>query len=69
MAAARRPAGLVLTACYVVVFLWVTSRRSSVTPATLAAGTGVGMLFGLVMYSVAPLGLGSYASNPWLPGS
>src|SRR6478752_321201 len=60
---------LVLTACYVVVLLWVTSRRSSVTPATLAAGTGVGLLFGLVMYSVAPLGLGSYASNPWLPGS
>jgi hypothetical protein len=44
---------LVLTACYVVVLLWVTSRRSSVTPATLAAGTGVGLLFGLVMYSVA----------------
>ena len=60
---------LVLTACYVVVLLWVTSRRSSVTPATLAVGTGVGLLFGLVMYSVAPLGLGSYASNPWLPGS
>jgi hypothetical protein len=60
---------LVLTACYVVVLLWVTSRRSSVTPATLAAGTCVGLLFGLVMYSVAPLGLGSYASNPWLPGS
>ena len=60
---------LVLTACYVVTLLWVTSRRSSVTPATLAVGTGVGLLFGLVMYSVAPLGLGSYASNPWLPGS
>ena len=60
---------LVLTACYVVVLLWVTSRRSSVTPATLTIGTGAGLLFGLVMYSVAPLGLGSYASNPWLPGS
>jgi len=60
---------LVLTACYVVTLLWVTSRRSSVTPATLAAGTGVGLLFGLVMFSVAPLGLGSYASNPWLRGS
>jgi hypothetical protein len=60
---------VVLTACYIVVILWVTSRRSSVTPATLAVGTGVGIVFGLVMYSVAPLGLGSYASNPWLPGS
>ena len=60
---------LVLTACYVVILLWVTSRRSSVTPATLAVGTGAGIVFGLVMYSVAPLGLGSYASNPWLRGS
>jgi hypothetical protein len=60
---------LVLTACYVVILLWVTSRRSSVTAATLTIGTGAGLLFGLVMFSVAPLGLGSYASNPWLPGS
>jgi hypothetical protein len=59
---------LVLTVCYVVTLLWVTSRRSSVAPATLAAGTGVGLLFGLVMYSVAPLGLTQYATNPWLPG-
>jgi hypothetical protein len=54
---------LVLTACYVITLLWVTSRRSSVTPATLAIGTGVGLLFGLVMFSVAPLGLGSYAGG------
>jgi hypothetical protein len=60
---------LVLTACYVVVLLWVTSRRSSVTSATLTIGAGAGIVFGLVMYSVAPLGLGGYASNPWLPGS
>ena len=33
---------LVLTACYVVTILWLTSRRSSVAPATLAVGTGVG---------------------------
>ena len=50
---------LVLTAGYVGVILWVTSRRSSVTPATLAVGTGAGLLFGLVMYAVAPLGLGT----------
>ena len=60
---------LVLTACYVSVLLWATSRRSSVTPATLTVGTGVGVLFGLVMYSVAPFGLTQYATNPWLPGS
>ena len=45
---------LVLTACYVVILLWVTSRRSSVAPATLAIGTGVGLLFGLVMYVGGP---------------
>ena len=60
---------LLLTAGYVAALLWVTSRRSRVAPATLAAGTGVGIVFGLVMYSVAPLGLGKDATNPWLPGS
>jgi hypothetical protein len=60
---------LVLTACYVAILLWVTSRRSSATPATLAVGTGAGIVFGLVMYSVAPLGLTQYATDPWLPGS
>ena len=28
-----------------------------------------GIVFGLVMYSVAPLGLGNDATNPWLPGA
>ncbi len=60
---------VLLMACYVIVILWVTSRRSWVTPATLTAGTGVGIGFGLVMYSVAPLGLSQDATNPWLPGS
>jgi len=59
---------LILTACYVVAILWLTSRRASAAPATLAAGTGVGVVFGLVMYVVAPLGLTQYATNPWLPG-
>ena len=35
----------------------------------MAIGTGGGVLFGAVMYSVAPLGLNKYATNPWLPGS
>lgn len=60
---------LLLTACYVAALLWLTSRRSPVAPATLAAGTGTGIVFGLVMYSVAPLGLSNNATNPWLPGS
>jgi hypothetical protein len=40
-----------------------------VIEATLAAGTGAGLALGLVMYAVAPLGLSSAATNPWLPGS
>ncbi len=60
---------LLLTACYLTAILWVTSRRSRVAPATLAAGTGAGIVFGLAMYSVAPLGLSKDATNPWLPGS
>ena len=60
---------LVVVAAYVTAIFWMTSRRSAVTPATMAIGTGGGVLFGAVMYSVAPLGLNKYATNPWLPGS
>jgi len=60
---------LILTACYVVLLLWLTSRRASPAPATLAVGAGTGIVSGLVMYSVAPLGLTQYATDPWLPGS
>ncbi|HEY6311041.1 MAG TPA: hypothetical protein VIY52_09585 [Streptosporangiaceae bacterium] len=48
---------------------WMTSRRSRIAPATLAAGTGAGIALGLAMYAVAPLGLSKAATNPWLPGS
>ena len=60
---------LVVVAAYVTAIFWMTSRRSWVTPATMVIGTGGGVLFGAVMYSVAPLGLNKYATNPWLPGS
>jgi hypothetical protein len=60
---------LVVMALYLAAVLWMTSRRSRVAPATLAAGTGAGIALGLVMYAVAPLGLSSAATNPWLPGS
>jgi len=60
---------LVIMALYVAAILWMTSRRSQVAPATLAAGTGAGIALGLVMYAVAPLGLSKAATNPWLPGS
>ena len=58
VAAARRFAG---------VTLFLTSRRSQVTRSTLAIGTGTGLLFGVVMYAVDPLGLSNVATNPSLP--
>jgi hypothetical protein len=60
---------LLLTAAYVGVILFLTSRRSRVTRGTLAFGTGAGLLPGMVMYVVAPLGLNNYTTDPWLPGS
>jgi hypothetical protein len=60
---------LVLMALYAAAVLWMTSQRSRVAPATLAAGTGAGIVVGVVVYAVAPLGLSKAATNPWLPGS
>ena len=60
---------LVVTGLYLAAILWMTSRRSGIAPATLAAGAVAGSVFGLVMYAVAPLGLSKEATNPWLPGS
>jgi len=60
---------LVIIAGYVAVLLWLTSQRAQLNRSTLAIGTGTGLLLGLVMYAVAPLGLGLDATNPWLPGS
>ncbi len=60
---------LLMTAGYLAIILFLTSRRSQVTRATLVLGTGLGLLFGMVMYLVAPLGLGNDATDPWLPGS
>jgi hypothetical protein len=56
-------------ALYAAAILWMTSRRSRVAPVTLAIGTGAGIVLGAVMYAVAPLGLSSAATDPWLPGS
>jgi hypothetical protein len=60
---------LLIIAGYVAAFLWLTSRRARLSRGTLAIGAGSGLLLGLVMYAVAPLGLGWNATNPWLPGS
>jgi hypothetical protein len=58
-----------MTIAYLGVILFLTSRRSRVTQGTLAIGAGTGLLFGVVMYAVAPLGLTNNATDPWLPGS
>ena len=60
---------LVVVAGYVAAILALTARRSRVAPATLAIGTGAGVVLGVVMYAVAPLGLAKNATDPWLPGS
>ena len=60
---------LLMTIAYAGVILFLTSRRSQVTRSTLAIATTTGLLFGGVMYAVAPLGLSRGATNPWLPGS
>ena len=60
---------LTLMGLYLAGILWMTSRRSRIAPATIAVGAGAGLALGLVMYAVAPLGLSSAATNPWLPGS
>jgi hypothetical protein len=60
---------LLVIAGYVAALLWMSSQRSQLSRSTLAIGLGAGLPLGLVMYAVAPLGLGLNATNPWLPGS
>lgn len=60
--------GLIMLALYMAAITWMTSRRSRIAPATLGAGLAAGIALGLVMYTVAPLGLSSEATDPWLPG-
>jgi heme/copper-type cytochrome/quinol oxidase subunit 2 len=59
---------LLVIGLYVAAILAATARRPRVAPATLAAGTGAGLVLGAVMYTVAPLGLASHATDPWLHG-
>jgi hypothetical protein len=60
---------LFITACYLAVILALTARRGGVAPATLAIGARAGLVLGLVMYAVDPLGFGKIATSPWLHGS
>ena len=60
---------LLITACYLAVILALTARRTPVAPATLVIGARTGLVLGLVMYAVDPLGVEQIATNPWLHGS
>jgi len=60
---------MLLVIGYVGVTLFLTSRRARLSRSTLAIGVGTGLLFGVVMFAVDPLGLDNNATNPWLPGS
>lgn len=60
---------LLAVAVYVAAILVVTARRSRVAPATVAVGTGAGILLGAVMYALDPIGLSSYVTSPWLYGA
>ena len=61
---------LVFTACFLAVLLALTARRAPVAPATLAIGAGAGLMLGVVMYAIAPLGLNvKFPDRPWLHGS
>ncbi len=60
---------LFITACYLAVILALTARRTKVAPATLAISARAGLVLGLVVYAVDPLGGEKIATNPWLRGS
>ena len=59
---------LLVVAVYVAAILAATARRPRVAPATLAAGTAVGIVLGAVMYAVDPIGLTGHATDTWLHG-
>jgi len=59
---------LLVVTVYVAAILAATAQRPWLAPATLAVGTGAGIVLGAVMYAVDPLGLTSHATTPWLHG-
>jgi len=60
---------MLLTIGYVGLTLFLTSRRANLSRSTLSIAACTGLLFGMVMFAVDPLGLDKWATNPWLPGS
>jgi hypothetical protein len=59
---------LFITACYLAVILALTARRTPVAPATPGISARAGLVLGLVMYAVMPLGFDKVATDPWLHG-
>ena len=61
---------LLFTACFLAVILALTARRTPVAPATLAISAGAGLVLGVVVYAMAPLGLDvGFPDRPWLHGA
>jgi len=59
---------LLIVAVYVAAILALTARRLRVAPATLVVGAGAGLVLGVVLYAVFPLGFTNNSTNPRLPG-
>ena len=57
---------LIVLAAYLAGILVVTARRPPAGRAALALGTGAGLVAGLIMYAVPPLGLPLSVTNTWL---
>jgi hypothetical protein len=59
---------LVVLAAYVAALLAVTAQRPPARPATLAIGTGAGVILGIAAYASRPLADHLRFSNGWLTG-
>jgi hypothetical protein len=57
---------LLVIAAYVAALLAVTAERPPAGPATLAIGTGVGLLLGLAIFVLRPLANHIHIANRWL---
>jgi len=57
---------LLVIAAYVFALLAVTAERPPARPATLAIGTGVGLLLGLAVFVLRPLANHVHIANRWL---
>ncbi|HEY2077238.1 MAG TPA: hypothetical protein VGH53_12980 [Streptosporangiaceae bacterium] len=57
---------LLVIAAYVAALLAVTAQRPPAGPATLAIGTGVGLLLGLAIFVLRPLANHVHIANRWL---